>query len=163
MSERIVSRALFLLNLPSQAGRVSRQEQSKRRWSLLARLSSLGGMSTMTRTPSQSQTYLADGELDNDEVHSASLCTENFYLQRSWEKCHTPPPLPHWMNVSTHSMLNMFPQLWMETGSIAHKDNNRIIKVALREYIICSFSQPLGVSQVLLLLPMPPKVQSVTC
>lgn len=56
VSERIVSRALFLLSLPSQATRVSLQEQSKRRWSFLARL---GGVATMPRTPSQSN-YLGD-------------------------------------------------------------------------------------------------------
>ena len=56
VSERIVSRALFLLSLPSQATRVSLQEQSKRRWSILARL---GGVGAMPRTPSQSN-YLGD-------------------------------------------------------------------------------------------------------
>eukprot|EP00752_Nemacystus_decipiens_P002251 g2132.t2 len=57
VSERIVSRALFLLSLPSQATRVSLQEQSKRRWSILARL---GGVGVMPRTPSQSN-HLGDG------------------------------------------------------------------------------------------------------
>ena len=61
VSERIVSRALFLLSLPSQAGRVSSQEQSKRRWSILAKL---GGAGTLTRTTSQSY-YLAEGGLDS--------------------------------------------------------------------------------------------------
>lgn len=60
VSERIVSRALFLLSLPSQAERVSSQEQSKRRWSILAKL---GGAGTMTKTTSQSY-YLAEGGLD---------------------------------------------------------------------------------------------------
>lgn len=64
MSERIVSRALFLLRLPSQAGRVSSQEQSKRRWSILAKL---GGQGTMTRTTSQSY-YLAEGGSDSTNV-----------------------------------------------------------------------------------------------
>lgn len=58
VSERIVSRALFLLSLPSQASRVSLQEQSKRRWSILAKLS---GVAAIARTPSQSN-YLADSE-----------------------------------------------------------------------------------------------------
>lgn len=58
VSERIVSRALFLLSLPSQATRVSLQEQSKRRWSILAKLS---GVAAISRTPSQSN-YLVDGE-----------------------------------------------------------------------------------------------------
>ena len=59
VSERIVSRALFLLHLPSQATRVSLQEQSKRRWSILARLG--GVAAAMPRSSSQSN-YLGDGE-----------------------------------------------------------------------------------------------------
>ncbi|CAM9143892.1 unnamed protein product [Scytosiphon promiscuus] len=57
VSERIVSRAHFLLSLPSQATRVSIQEQSKRRWSILARL---GGVGATSKTLSQGN-YLADG------------------------------------------------------------------------------------------------------
>lgn len=59
VSERIVSRALFLMGLPSQAGRASSQELSKRRWSLLARLA---GTASIARTPSQGLS-VADGEL----------------------------------------------------------------------------------------------------
>lgn len=70
VSERIVSRAHFLLSLPSQATRVSIQEQSKRRWSILARL---GGVGTMSKTLSQSN-YLADGEsLVQSTIKSLSL------------------------------------------------------------------------------------------
>lgn len=54
VSERMVSRALFLLNLPSQAERASRRENSKRRWGLLGKVGGIG------RTSSQS--YMAEGE-----------------------------------------------------------------------------------------------------
>lgn len=64
VSERIVSRALFLLSLPSQAGRVSSQEQSRRRWSILAKLSGAGAM---TKTARLSH-YLADGGLGSVNV-----------------------------------------------------------------------------------------------